>query len=514
LVGVKVGQRFAVPEVRPIPQAGWRAAIIGAGAAFVMLVDGTAANTINAGLPYLQGISAATPDEASWIITAFNAPYYSTILFSPWLYARFTRKPLLLFGLLGFTAVSLLLAVAQPLETVVVLRFLQGLCLGCLFVPAAALLFSILPLRLLPLAPPIFAVIVLGAGTMGSFIGGYASETYGGFAVYLPGAVATLIGAIVIYFVAPSVDKPQPDLRPDVLGFILMLVAFGSLQYLANEGERRNWFDDDTVAFAATLLLGAASTFVIWELYFAESPLINLRLLAQKRNLAVGSAMNLLLGIVGYSVLAFILYLETIVSASATLAGAMILLRLVAYVPGIVFAFVLVRYKIVGIRVVIIATAIGSALAFLTFAAKMTPTAEASTFVVVTLLFGFVFAMLNQPVPAVVLGTLGVTDIAAGLSLYKVSALIGLSIGTGITQTMLDHGAAAHASDLAGFVSPGSAPIARYLSSGGNVATLTGLVSAQARALAFDDAMRVFGVLVLLAVPLVLFVDTRTTAAK
>jgi MFS transporter, DHA2 family, multidrug resistance protein len=509
-----VEQRFAVPEVRPLPQTGWRGLAIVAAAVLVMLNDGTAANTINAGLPYLQGISAATPDEASWILTAFNAAYYSTILVSPWLYARFGRKPLLLSGLVGFAAMSWLLTVAQPLAFVVILRFFQGLCLGCIFVPAAVLLFTSLPLSLLPLAPPFFAAIVLGAGTMGSFIGGFLSESYGGAAVYVPGAVASLICAILVYYAVPSVDKPQPKLRPDIAGLLFAFVGFGALQYLANEGERRNWFDDGSVVLAAVLFVAAACTFVVWELYLTDEPLIKLRLLMQKRNLAVGSVMNLILGIVGYSVVNFVAYLETITSATATLAGAMILLRLATYVVGIIVAFMLVKQRILSVRVVIVAAAVGSALAFWGFAANMTSTADAGTFVTITLLFGLFFSMLSQPVPAVVLGTLGVTDLAAGLSLYKLSAPVGTSIGSGVFQTLLDHRAAAHGSDLAGLVSTSSIPVAQYLSGGGNIGTLAALVSGQAQALSFEDVMRAFAVCVLFTIPLIFVADTRPAPAK
>lgn len=513
--GVALKQHFPVPEVRPLPQTGWRGVAIVAAAVFVMLTDGTAANIINAGLPYLQGISAATPDEASWIITAFNAAYYSTILFSPWLYARFSRKPLLLSGLLGFAASSLLLVVVgQPLGLVVLLRLLQGMCLGCIFVPAAVLLFTSLPLKLLPFAPPIFAAIVLGAGTMGSFIGGYLSEGYGGAAVYVPGAIATVFCAVLVYYAAPSVDKPQPELRPDVAGLLFAAVGFGALQYLANEGERRNWFNDGTIVLAVGLFIAAVCTFVVWELYLTDRPLINLRLLAQKRNLAVGAVMNLILGVVGYSVVDFVSYLETITSATATLAGAMILLRLSTYIVGITVAFLLVKQRILGVKAVVVIAAVGSALSFLGFAANMTSTADAGTFIIISLIFGLFFSMLSQPVPAVVLGTLGVTDMAAGLSLYKLSAPVGTSIGTGIFQTLLDHRAAAHTADLAGYVTPSSVPVTQYLSGGGNVGALATLVSGQAQALSFEDIMRVFAVCVLLTIPVIFMADTRPAPSK
>jgi DHA2 family multidrug resistance protein len=507
-------QRFAVPEVRPSPQTGWRGLAIGTAAVFVMLTDGTAANIINAGLPYLQGISAATPDEASWILTAFNAAYYSAILFSPWLYARFSRKPLLLSGLVGFAATSWLLTATQPLDFVVILRLIQGFCLGCVFVPAAVLLFTSLPLRLLPFAPPFFAAIVLGAGTMGSFIGGFLSESYGGAAVYLPGAIATLICAILVYYTVPSADKPQPELRPDMVGLLFAFVGFGALQYLANEGERRNWFNDGTVVAMLGLLVAAVCAFVVWELYLTDKPLINLRLLAQKRNLAVGGVMNLILGVAGYSVVNFVAYLETVISATATLAGAMILLRLVTYLVGIIVAFMLVKQRILSVRAVVVISAVGSALAFLGFAANMTSTADAGTFVTITLIFGLFFSMLSQPVPAVVLGTLGVTDLAAGLTFYKLSAPVGTSIGTGIFQTLLDHRAAAHSSDLAGFVTTSSVPVVQYLSGGGNIFTLASLVSGQAQALSFEDVMRAFAVCVLLTIPVIFIADTRPAPTK
>jgi hypothetical protein len=192
----------------------------------------------------------------------------------------------------------------------------------------------------------------------------------------------------------------------------------------------------------------------------------------------------------------------------------MILLRLTTYIVGIVVAFMLVRQRILSVPVVVIIAAIGSAVTFMAFAANMTSTADAGTFVTITLFFGLFFSMLNQPVPAIVLGSLGLTDIAAGLSLYKLSAPIGLSIGTGFFQTLLDHRAAAHISDLSGFVTSASVPAAQYLSGGGNAGALASLVNGQAQTLAFEDVMRAFAVCVLLTIPLVFVADTRPKPAK
>jgi DHA2 family multidrug resistance protein len=310
------------------------------------------------------------------------------------------------------------------------------------------------------------------------------------------------------------VDKPQRELRPDIAGLFFAALGFGALQYLANEGERRNWLNDGGIVLAVGILIAAVCAFVVWELYLTDEPLINLRLLVQKRNLAAGAAMNLILGMVGYSVVSFVAYLETSTSATATLAGAMILLRLSTYIVGITVAFMLVKQRILSVRAVIVVAAVGSAFAFLGFAENMTSTADAGTFVVISLIFGLFFSMLSQPVPAVVLGTLGMTDLGAGLSLYKLSAPVGTSIGTGIFQTLLDHRTAAHGTDLAGYVTSSSVSISQYLSGGGNAGALATLVSGQAQALAFEDVMRVFAVCVLLTIPIIFIADTRPAPTK
>lgn len=501
-------QQFAVADVTRVPQTGLRGVAICLAAVVAMLVDGTAANAISSALPYLQGVSAATPDEGSWIISVFNAAYYSTILFSPWLYARLGRKPLLLAALLGFGVISLALAATQPLGWVVALRFLQGICLGAVFVPAAVLLFTSLPLSLLPFAPPFFAVVVLGAGVMGTLLGGFVSENYGGSAVYLPSAVAALVVAAVVYVAAPNLDAPQRELRPDVVGFTLSLVAFTAMQYLANDGERRDWFSDASVVAAAMVLVVAAPAFVLWELR-ATRPHVNFLLLVQKRNLAVGAAVNVVLGTVGYSIATFVLYLETQIEATATLAGEMIILRFATYIVGIVMAFGLVKRGILNVRAVICIAALGSAAAFVAFAFSMTTTAEAATFVAVSLVFGLFFSMLSQPVPALVLGSLGLADLAAGLSMYKVSAPVGLMIGTGAFQTLLDHRNALHVSELGASITRAHPPVAQYLQRGGTIPTLATIVGGQGQSLAFADAMIGFAVLVVLTVPLIFLADVR-----
>ncbi len=499
-------QEFAVADVEQHPQHGAAFLAIVATASLAILIDGTASATITAGLPYITGETASTPDEASWVVTAFNAPYYATILMSPWLYARFGRKPLLLTGLIGYAICSLLLAMTGAYETTIVLRFLEGLFLGCVFVPVVILLFTSLPLGAMRLAVPAFALLVLVAGAVGTLIGGYASETFGAGALYVPGTVGALLAAVCVWRSAPSYDAPQRNLKFDTLGFVLSLLMFGAMQYLANEGERRNWFDDPRVVRAVILLAVVLPAFVAWELFYARRPHANLRLFGTYRNLTVGSSINIVLGAVGYSVTLFSLYLQTAVSTTITLAGEIIALRALTYAIGVLLAFLILSRRLLDVRVVVSIAAVATAVALYGFAHSMTTTAEAATFVGISLIFGVVFAMLSQPVPALVIGALPLRDLPAGIAIYKLTVPIGLMIGTALVGSFLDHRAALQASTISGTLDLSRTNVSTFVSGGHRtLLQLAGLVTQQSQVLAYRDSMLLICAALLLIVPLAMF---------
>jgi MFS transporter, DHA2 family, multidrug resistance protein len=406
----------------------------------------------------------------------------------------------------GFSVISFVLAGVHDFSWEIALRFVQGLFLGAVYVPAAVLMLTSIPVSMVPIAPPFFATVVLGGGLLGHLIGGYVGDNFGGNAVYLPSAVVTLIAAAFIYLAVPNVDAPQRRLRPGLVGYALSLMAFGAMEYFANEGERRNWFDDQSIVIAFAVLVLSAPVFVLFELG-ASRPHVNFPLFAQKRNLAVGAAVNVVLGLAGYSVVTFVVYLETQIQATETLAGEMIAMRLGTYAVGITVAFCLTKLRLLSVRAMVCIAAFGSALAFVAYGRTMTTTAEAGSFIVISLLFGLFFSMLSQPVPALVLGTLGPADLPAGLSMYKISSPLGLTIGTGMFQTFFDHRDTLHLTELAGSITPAYTPIALYLKHGGSLRTLAATVDAQAQSLAFHDVMVCFAVVVLLAVPVIFLAD-------
>lgn len=504
-----ITQRFAVPDSTPRPQPGVRGVAIVISAVLAILVDQTSTAIINTGLPYLQAITAASPDGASWIVTAFNAAYYGFILFSPWMMARFGRKTLLIGALLGFAAISLTLTITTEFTPFILLRFVQGACLGCVFVPAAVLLFTSLAPSILKFAPPAFVFVSLSGSTLGTVIGGYLADEYGGNAVFVPGLISTLLTATLLFFAVRAKDSPQPALPFDALGLTLSIVSFAAMQFLANEGERRNWFDDSTVIWALVVLIVALPSFVLYELFVTTDPHVDFRMFARYRNLSVGATINIAIGSVGYSITLFVGYLQAVVGATATLAGAMVLVRLVTYAIGVPGAFALITTRLLDMRAVVIIGVLGSSLGLLIFAHLMAPTADVEAFVGVSLFFGLFFAVMNQPMGALVIGSMPLPLLAAGVSIYKLSSPVGLMAATGGMQTLLDHRSAAFRSQIAGDIALTRSPVNMYVQAHHGASGLAALVSAQAQTLAYDSVMVLFAGIILAVIPIVFFAKVQ-----
>jgi DHA2 family multidrug resistance protein len=511
--GGAVVQRFGFPDVTPRPQPGLRGVAIVTSAIFAILVDQTSTAIINTGLPYLQGITAASPDDASWIITAFNATYYAFILLSPWMMGRVGRTRLMVGAFIGFSLTSFVLAATSDYHVFIVLRTIQGAFLGCIFVPAALLLFTSLPLRALKFAPPGFVLVSLSGGTLGTVIGGFFADEYGGSSVFIPGAVATLVTAVLIAVAVNAPDRPQPDLRFDATGVALSIATFAAMQFLANEGERRNWFDDSAIVRAAVLLAVVLPLFVVYELFVTRDPHVDFRMFVRHRNLSVGAIINIGIGAVGYSVTVFVGYLQAALGATPTLAGALVLVRLATYAFGVPAAFYLIAQLGFDIRAVVILGVLGSAAGLWAFSNSMTTTADFDAFVGISLVFGFFFGMMNQPMGALVIGSMPLPLLAAGVSIYKLSSPVGLMIATGGMQTLLDHSFAAFHSAIAGNLALARAPVNRYVQMHhGNAASLAGIASSQAQTLAYASVMLTFAFIVLIVVPIIFLAKVQKPA--
>jgi MFS transporter, DHA2 family, multidrug resistance protein len=94
-----------------------------------------------------------------------------------------------------------------------------------------------------------------------------------------------------------DIDRPDYALRRsfDLIGLILMAVFLGAAEYVLEEGNRWDWFADETIAWAGVASAIAAALFV-WRMLVRSDPLVELRAFANA-NFAFGSLFSFVLGL-------------------------------------------------------------------------------------------------------------------------------------------------------------------------------------------------------------------------
>ncbi|MBV8259959.1 MAG: MFS transporter, partial [Paraburkholderia sp.] len=94
-----------------------------------------------------------------------------------------------------------------------------------------------------------------------------------------------------------NIDKPDLSLlkRGDYLGIVLMCGFLGCLEYVLEEGPRKNWFGDDVIV-ACTWISAICGFLFLVHALTAKEPIVDLRALLV-RNFGIGSLLSFVTGI-------------------------------------------------------------------------------------------------------------------------------------------------------------------------------------------------------------------------
>src|SRR6185437_14094315 len=218
-------------------------------ATIMQALDTTIANVA---LPYMQGSLSASQDQINWVLTSYIVA--AAIMTAPigWLADRFGRKKLFIVCVAGFTAASLLCALAQNIEEIVLFRLLQGMAGAALVPLSQAVLLDSYSVEERSGAMAIWGIGVMLGPIMGPTIGAWLTDNYSWHWVFL---INLPIGAITV--VGLSLFMPetrlQTHLRFDWFGFLALAVGIGSLQMLLDRGEQVGWFGANEIWIEAII---------------------------------------------------------------------------------------------------------------------------------------------------------------------------------------------------------------------------------------------------------------------
>ena len=257
----------------------------------------------NVALPQMQGALAATQDQIAWVVT-FNI--VATAVMTPlagWLAARYGRRRLMLWAVLGFAGSSLLCGLAGSLETLVLYRILQG-GFGAPLVPVSqAIVLDTYPKQQHGMATAVFGMGVIIGPILGPTLGGYLSEALNWrwvFFMIVPVALLAWLGVIVfIHDRSENFQAGQHQVRLDWTGFLSLAVAVAALQLMLDRGQRNDWFESSEIVVYASVA-GLAFYFFIAHSLTARAPFLNPALF-RDRNYVLGLLIVLVFGMLNFT---------------------------------------------------------------------------------------------------------------------------------------------------------------------------------------------------------------------
>ena len=468
-----------------------------------VFIDQSANGATGALTPYVYGSGHADADQGPWITIVYFTIYFTSLLASPWMVARFSRQPIWFFGHVTFAVGAMGTALSSgSFAAEQVWQGVEALGQGTFFVCAVTTILVIFPQNISFLGFMIFAATSLIGAAAGPAIGGYFVDANVWTHFYVIYALLALIAATLVVTAVPNTARAVPRPAYDVIGFALVAVTTFCFNYLAQFGERSDWFADDTIVKYGAGMVAGGIAFIGWELFGTRSPFVNLRLFKTIPNLRWGSLLAFILGVPLFGTTTYIQFFEQSLLFSPYVAGREFLLRAITIVVFVPFVAIALGKRLVDPRWIILP---GFAAVITSYALQYyvsTTGARPETFDVSILFSGIGFAMLFSPIASTVIGALPPPFFAQGVAFFKLILVIsGIGV-TALLSVLVDHRNALHRSDLAGAVASGTANLAIFQYSGGTTSGLTTLVAGQSLALAYGDAALYTAVLVAIVTPL------------
>ena len=283
-------------ETSTAPQVGWRewvgfmSMVVGM---FMAVLD---IQIVSASISEIQAGLSASPDEAAWVQTSYLIAEIVMIPLSGWLSRLLSTRVLFTASALGFTFFSLLCATSSSLGEMVVFRAAQGFLGGAMIPTVFATSYLLFSGRRRTQMSVLIGLTATLAPTIGPTLGGWLTLQFSWhwlFLINVPigGAVALSVWTFL------RIDRPNFALLKniDLIGLALMALFLGSLEYVLEEGNRWDWFQDPTIAWAGVVTAVAAVGF-FWRMLVRPDPLVDLRAFANA-NFAAGCLFSLIVGL-------------------------------------------------------------------------------------------------------------------------------------------------------------------------------------------------------------------------
>jgi len=134
------------------------------------------------------------------------------------------------------------------------------------------------------------------APTLGPTIGGYLTQSLTWHWLFLINVLPGIIVTVLVYLFVKA-EKPHWEMLKgfDLWGILLVAGFLGCLEYVLEEGNRNDWFQDDAIFWSAVVSAVCFVAMLVRELTYSH-PVVDLRAF-KNRNFLLGCTFSFILGI-------------------------------------------------------------------------------------------------------------------------------------------------------------------------------------------------------------------------
>jgi DHA2 family multidrug resistance protein len=474
-------------------------------ATIMQALDTTIANVA---LPYMQGSLSASLDQINWVLTSYIVA--AAIMTAPigWLADRFGRKKLFIVCVAGFTVASLLCAMAQNIQQIVLFRLLQGMAGAALVPLSQSVMLDAYPPERRGGAMAIWGMGVMLGPIMGPTLGGWLTDNYSWhwvFLINLPIGIGTVIGMVLFM----QETERHHHLKFDWFGFLALAIGIGGLQMMLDRGEQVGWFEASEI-WIETIISAFGFYYFFAHSFTTDEPFIKFEIF-KDRNFVSGCLFMVVIGVVLFGTMALVTpFMQNVLGYPIITAGMLLGTRgvgtmLTMMVAPKLMAKVETRYLILcGL----IFTA-GTLYQMTGFTLDTPP----KTIVIINIIQGVGLGLLFVPVTSAAFATLPNRLRTSGTAINTLVRNIGSSIGISMVIANLTSKTTYMHERLGEAVTPFNdalqfPDVASILNTGTDAgrAMLDAIVTQQAAVIAYANDFKLLMVLCILVMPLIFLV--------
>lgn len=486
-------------------------------AAMLELIDTT---IVNVAINHISGNLGASIEDVSWVVTSYAIANVIVIPLSGFLGNLLGRRTYFIGSILLFTAASLLCGLADNIWTLVLFRFIQGIGGGALLPTSQAILYETFKPEERGAATGIFSMGLVLGPTIGPLLGGWLVDWLSWewcFFVNIP------VGLLAAWAALTFVKEPRVKHavgKIDWAGIALLSTGIGSLQFILERGESKDWFETPYITWFTIIAVVSLITFVWHELH-TEHPAVDLSVLARSNNLAIAAVLTFIVGYGLYgSLFVFPVFVQRLLGFTALLTG--LVLFPSALLTGVISLPLGIALQKGASPKVLMAFGMTMFFFFCWQLGGQTMQSGASNFFWVLLIRGLALGFIFIPVTMLAVTGLHGRDIGQATGLNNMVRQLGGSFGIAITNTFITKRVAEHRSEILTHISPYDPAAAMRI--GGMeqafgatapspveahqmaVKAMEYTVATQSYHLAYMDAFRLIALLFLITLPLLLLI--------